>query len=105
MMKNGETREKYDFVTVTVPLEEFWRDVVAYWSLFLNHHDLSKWNDKAWQDLKECLQLGNVAMVMDASEAYKHELRREHQSAYFSQITSTLWVVVLRIRVEDLGNI
>lgn len=105
VMKNGETREKYDFVTVTVPLEEFWRDVVAYWSLFLNHHDLSKWNDKAWQDLKECLQLGNVAMVMDASEAHKHELRREHQSAYFSQITSTLWVVVLRIRVEDLGNI
>ena len=104
-MKNKEMRSKYDFVTVTVPLAEFWRDFVSYWRLFLNHHDLANWNDEAWQLLKADLQPGNVALVMDASEAHKHELRREHQSAYFAQVTSTLWVVALRIRVEDLGNI
>ena len=105
LKKNGEKKSKYDFVTVTVPLAEFWQDFVNYWSLFLNHHDLAKWNDEAWQLLKKELQPGNVALVMDASEAHKHQLRREHQSAYFAQVTSMLWVVVLRIRVEDLGNI
>ena len=105
LLRDGEKKSKYDFVTVTVPIAEFWTDFVNYWGLFLNHHDLSKWNDEAWQLLKKDLQPGNVALVMDASEAHKHELRREHQSAYFSQVTSTLWVAVLRIRVEDLGNI
>ena len=105
LLRDGEKKSKYDFVTVTVPIAEFWTDFVNYWGFFLNHHDLSKWNDEAWQLLKKDLEPGNVALVMDASEAHKHELRREHQSAYFSQVTSTLWVAVLRIRVEDLGNI
>jgi hypothetical protein len=42
---------------------------------------------------------------MDASEAHKHQLRREHQSAYFNQVSSNLWVVVLRFHLDDVGNI
>jgi hypothetical protein len=42
---------------------------------------------------------------MDAAEAHKHERRREHQSAYFQQLSSHIWVVVLYMHVEDLGNI
>jgi hypothetical protein len=104
-MKNGDIKSKYDFIQVTVPIIEFWKDFVSYWLFFLNHHDLAQWNDESWQLLKPSIECGEVALVMDASEAHKHEVRREHQSAYFAQVTSTLWVVVLRVRVEDLGNI
>lgn len=61
--------------------------------------------DAEWGEVKVNFKRGQVVLVMDASEAHAHLLRREHQSAYFAQVSSTLWVVVLRFHVEDLANI
>ena len=104
-MMDGTVKQKWDFVTVTVPLSEYWDDVAKFWYPLLRHHDLSKWCDGEWGNLKETFKRGEVCLVMDASEAHAHRLRREHQSAYFAMITSTLWVVVLRFHVQDLLNI
>ena len=104
-MKDGSVKQKWDFVTVTVSLSEYWEDVAKFWYPFLRHHDLSKWCDAEWGNLKTTFKRGQVCLVMDASEAHAHKLRREHQSAYFAMITSTLWVVVLRMHVADMLNI
>ena len=44
-------------------------------------------------------------LVIDAAEALKHQRRREHQSAYFQQLSSHIWVAVLYFHLDDLGNI
>ena len=103
--KAGAIVHKYDFVTVTVPIDEFWADVYGFLPKYLQHHDLAKWCDEEWQNLKVTFKRGEVVLVMDASEAHSHQLRREHQSAYFNQVTSNLWVVVLRFHLDDIGNI
>ena len=103
--KTGATVQKYDFATVTVPIEEFWADVYGFLPKYLKHHDLARWCDEEWQNLKVTFKRGEVVLVLDASEAHSHQLRQEHQSAYFNQVTSNLWVVVLRFHLEDMGNI
>ena len=105
VMKDGRIKRKHDFVTVTVSLREFWDDVQKFWYPFIRHHDLAKWCDHEWGNLKVNFKPQQVVLVMDASEAHAHLLRREHQSAYFAQVTTTLWVVVLRFHLEDLANI
>jgi len=79
--------------------------VFGYFYRYVAHHDLAKWCDGEWQHLKSNFRRGEVCLVMDASEAHKHSPRREHQSYYFAQVSSTLWVVVYRFHLQDLGNI
>ena len=72
---------------------------------FVLHHDLNKDCKEAWYLLPQRFQRGEAVGVMNAAEAHKHERRRQHQSAYFQQLSSHIWVVVIYLHVEDLGNI
>ena len=92
-------------MTQSATLPEFWNDFQGYFYKFVRHHDLSKWCSAEHQTLQVSFKRNTAVMVIHASEAHKHAARRENQSAYFSQVSSNIWVVVLYFRVEDLGNI
>jgi hypothetical protein len=104
-LADGTYKKKFDFFTVQVPLKDYWDDFSKFFMLFILHHDLNKDCRGAWELLQHNFRPREVALVMDAAEAHKHERRREHQSAYFQQLSSHIWVVVLYMHVEDLGNI
>jgi hypothetical protein len=102
---SGELKTKYEFPTVTVPLEDFWKDVSKFFYTFSQHHDLAKGCDAEYRNGAANVNRGVAFLVMDASESHAHKAHREHQAAYFSQTVTNLWVVSLRMRVEDLENI
>jgi hypothetical protein len=105
-LANGECKDKYDFVSITVPLRDYWLDLCSYVMFFEKHCDLARWCSGSFGSFNApSFPRSNFGLVNDASEAHKHLARREHQSAFFQQVSSTLWVLVLVIHVEDLGNI
>ena len=84
---------------------EFWTDLLGFVGKFVQHHDLAKDQDEQHKLSTRDLKRGEVGLGIDAAEGHLHRHRREHQSAYYNQLLSNLWVVVLFIRVEDLANI
>jgi hypothetical protein len=104
-LADGTFKNKFDFFTVQVPLKVYWDDFSKFFMPFVQHHDLNKDCREAWDSLQHNFRRGEVVLVMDAAEAKKHERRRQHQSAYFQHVSSHIWVVVIYLHVEDLGNI
>ena len=47
---------------------------------------------------------GIYAVVSDFSENYTHLHKIEHQSKYYCQVQTTLYLMVARVRVDDLNN-
>ena len=103
--KDGQTKDKKDFVAAELPYSEFEAKLKEYWPKFILHHNDAKWQDDDFASLMRRLERGCVGAVIDFAENYSHEPRFEHQSKYFSQVQSTIVPVVLMFRVEDLTNI
>ena len=103
--KDGQTKEKKDFVSASLPYSQFEAKLKEYWPKFILHHNDAKWQDDDFAALMRRLERGCVGAVIDFAENYSHEPRFEHQSKYFSQVQSTIVPVVLMFRVEDLTNI
>ena len=82
-----------------MPVREYWSDLLSFFRPFLLHDDFNSDCRAVWSSARE------VALVMDAAEALKHQRRREHQSAYFQRLSSQIWVVVLYTHLDDLSNI
>ena len=51
---------------------------------FLWHHELAKWQDADWAELKQYFPRGTVVAVIDYAENYTHSPRMEHQSKWVS---------------------
>ena len=103
--KDGQTKDKKDFVAAELPYSEFEAKLKEYWPKFILHHNDAKWQDDDFASLMRRLERGCAGAVIDFAENYSHEPRFEHQFKYFSQVQSTIVPVVLMFRVEDLTNI
>ena len=103
--KDGQTKDKKDFIAAELPYSEFEAKLKEYWPKFILHHNDAKWQDDDFASLMRRLERDCVGAVIDFAENYSHEPRFEHQSKYFSQVQSTIVPVVLMFRVEDLTNI
>ena len=84
--KDGTTKEKKDFVSVTVPFSTFKSQVEEYFPKFIAHHNDAKWHDDDFIAIKMKLPRHHAAWVIDYAENYAHQPRFEHQSKYFSQV-------------------
>ena len=70
------------------------------------HHHTAKWQDRQFHLLSHGdLKPGIYVAVSDFSENYTHLHKVEFQSKYYSQVQSTLYLMVVRVRVDDLKNI
>jgi hypothetical protein len=92
--KDGTTKEKKDFVSVTVPFSTFKSRVVEYFPKFIAHHNDAKWHDDDFIAIKNKLPRHHTAFVIDYAENYVHQPRFEHQSKYFSQVGGSIGIAV-----------
>ena len=81
------------------------KDIKEKLPAFNAHHDLALWQDADWQHLKRGLPRGAFLTVQDFAENIHHEVRFEPQSKYWSQISSTLYMVVVRFHLDDANHI
>ena len=75
-----------------------------YWPIYIAHHDLSKHQDCDWEDQRCHFPRGTFVSTQDYSENYHHEAKNEYQSAYFVEIGSTVYGMVIRVHLSDIGS-
>jgi len=102
--KDGEIKQKTDFVPREMPYADWEKLLIAYWPKFMLHHDVGKWQDDEAHYLKTHVTRGTTFEIEDFAENYHIERKREHQSFYFCEIGVTLFGCMLRICVEDLSD-
>jgi hypothetical protein len=91
-----------DGTSFTTFLQYFQKDL---WPEFVEHHDLSLWQDHDWQMQKRNMPRGVCVTVEDFPENYTHLMKREPQSAYWAQIQSGMYVCVAQFHIDDCNNI
>ena len=72
---------------------------------FNPHQDLAAWQDQDWQHLKSEFPRGSFVTVQDFAENIHHTVRFEPQSKYWTQVSSTLYMVVVRFHLDDANHI
>ena len=100
----GTVDSKPDFVLVETPYEEFADYLSEYWEIYIAHHDLSKHQDSDWEYQRTLFPPGTFVSTQDYSENYHHEAKKEYQSAYFVEIGSTVYGMVIRVHLSDIGT-
>ena len=95
---------KPDFVLVETPYGDFHDYLLEYWPIYIAHHDLSKHQDSDWELQRTHFPRGTFVSTLDFSENYHHEAKKEYQSAYFVEIGSTVYGMVIRVHLEDIGT-
>ena len=101
----GEPRYKHDFYEQRGTGDVLLAELTSCLATFRPHHDLAKWQDYDWQALKSCFPRGSFVSVQDYSQNINHRVRMEPQSKYYSQVGSTLYMVVLRFHLDDVHHI
>jgi len=103
--ENKETGEKADFKSTQVLFEPFYKQMVEYYhSTLLPHDDLAKWQDHDWSMFNSHFPRKTFVDVRDFAEGYSHAVKRQHQSAYYSQPYSNLYPIVLSFDARDLND-
>ena len=105
--QDPETKEdlyKHDFFEVEESGAQLLDDIKATLVTFNPHHDLAAWQDEDWQHLKTKFPRGSFVSVQDFAENIHHIVRMEPQSKYWSIISSTLYMVVLRFHLDDVNT-
>jgi hypothetical protein len=95
---------KPDFVLCHTPFADFHEYLEAYWPVYIAHHDLSKHQDDDWEQQRKNFPRGTFVSTQDFSENYHHQARKEFQSAYFVEIGSTVYGMVIRVHLADIGT-
>ena len=107
---SGEAaKSKPDFVLTETPFstdngEGLLDYMKEYWSTYIQHHDLSKHQDRDWENQRRYFPRGTFVSTQDYSENYHHQAKKEHQSAYFVEIGSTVYGMVIRVHLSDIGT-
>ena len=106
--QDPETKEdiyKHDFFEVEESGAQLLDDIKATLLTFNPHHDLACWQDQDWQHLKCEFPRGSFVSVQDFAENIHHIVRMEPQSKYWTIVSSTLYMVVLRFHLDDVNHI
>ena len=100
----GNVETKPDFILVETDFTTFLDYLLEYWPIYIQHHDLSKHQDRDWERQRTCFPRGTFVSTQDYSENYHHEAKKEYQSAYFVEIGSTVYGMVIRVHLADIGT-
>ena len=100
----GSVETKPDFVLVESSYEDFLDYLGEYWPIYIAHHEQAKAQDYDWDRQRKHFPRSTWVSTQDYSENYHHEARKEFQSAYFVEIGSTVYGMVIRVHLEDIAN-
>ena len=100
-----EDKYKHDFYEVTMKGNELLDYIKAKLVTFNPHQDLAAWQDQDWQHLKSEFPRGSFVTVQDFAENIHHTVRFEPQSKYWTQVSSTLYMVVVCFHLDDANHI
>ena len=93
--QTGRNETKPDFVLVESSHNELMDYLSEYWPIYIAHHNISKHQDRDFEDQRTHFPRGTFISTQNYSENYHHEARKEYQSAYFVEIGSTVYGMVL----------
>jgi hypothetical protein len=102
--QTGTIESKPDFVLVETPYADFAEYLEEYWPTYIAHHGISKHQDMDWEQQRTLFPRGTFISTQDYSENYHHEAKKEYQSAYFVEIGSTVYGMVFRVHLDDIGT-
>ena len=85
-------------------MADFLEDWVEFWPKYVHHNDVHKWQNDDRKHIISNLPRGFVETVEDFAENYSIEMMREFQSKYWSQVSATLYGVMLVGHVEDFKD-
>lgn len=103
--KDGSVSEKQDFVVVNTTFQQFIDHLSAYWRQFAIHHQTAKLQEDDIKWVRNHVERGTVVDVEDFSENGHIKPKREHASRYFSEVSYTLFGMVLTGHLDDFKNI
>lgn len=103
--KDGSIAQKKDFVVVNTPFQGFLEHFSGFWQTFAMHHQTAKLQEDDIRHLRENPVRGEVITVEDFSESDHIQPKREHASRYFSEVSYTLFGMVLTGHLDDFENI
>ena len=79
--QTGNRETKPDFVLVESSHDEFMDYLLEYWPIYIVHRDISKHQDRDYEDQRSHFPRGAFINTQDYSENYHHEAKKEYQSA------------------------
>ena len=100
----GTIETKPDFVLTEMSFLEMRSYMAEYWPIYIAHHELSKHQDSDWECQRNHFPRGTFVSTQDYSENYHHFAKKEYQSAYFVEIGSTVYGMVVRVHLEDIAT-
>jgi hypothetical protein len=103
--EDDDDEDKWDFRAVEKPFPEFIKEMHEYFdNVFIKHHEQSVWQDHDWSQQCRNFPRGSYCSVVDFAEKYSHQAKSEHQSAYFHEVRSTIYPIVVSMDVRDLKD-